>query len=161
MQMHFHRKLPIPQEVKKEFSLTERMIKVKEERDEEIRKVFDGTSDKFILIIGPCSADHSEPVLEYISRLKRVEEQVSDKILMIPRIYTNKPRTTGKGYKGMQNLICIKGLLQFVSYIEQHLEIMILLVQMKCFIQRIIDIFLTCFLMLQLGHVLWKISSTD
>lgn len=101
MQMHFHRKLPIPQEVKKEFSLTERMIKVKEERDEEIRKVFDGTSDKFILIIGPCSADHSEPVLEYISRLKRVEEQVSDKILMIPRIYTNKPRTTGKGYKGM------------------------------------------------------------
>jgi len=101
MQMHFHRKLPIPQEVKKEFSLTERMIKVKEERDEEIRKVFDGTSDKFILIIGPCSADHSEPVLEYISRLKRVEEQVSDRILMIPRIYTNKPRTTGKGYKGM------------------------------------------------------------
>ena len=101
MQMHFHRKLPIPQEVKKEFSLTERMIKVKEERDEEIKKVFDGTSDKFILIIGPCSADHSEPVLEYISRLKRVEEQVSDKILMIPRIYTNKPRTTGKGYKGM------------------------------------------------------------
>lgn len=101
MQMHFHRKLPIPQEVKKEFSLTERMIKVKEERDEEIKKVFDGISDKFILIIGPCSADHSEPVLEYISRLKRVEEQVSDKILMIPRIYTNKPRTTGKGYKGM------------------------------------------------------------
>jgi len=101
MQMHFHRKLPIPQEVKKEFSLTERMIKVKEERDEEIKKVFDGTSDKFILIIGPCSADHSEPVIEYISRLKRVEEQVSDKILMIPRIYTNKPRTTGKGYKGM------------------------------------------------------------
>jgi len=101
MQMHFHRKLPIPQEVKKEFSLTERMIRVKEERDEEIKKVFDGTSDKFILIIGPCSADHSKPVLEYISRLKRVEEQVSDKILMIPRIYTNKPRTTGKGYKGM------------------------------------------------------------
>lgn len=101
MQMHFHRKLPIPQEVKKEFSLTERMVKVKEERDEEIRKVFDGTSDKFILIIGPCSADHSEPVLEYIERLKKVEEQVSDKILMIPRIYTNKPRTTGKGYKGM------------------------------------------------------------
>ena len=101
MQMHFHRKLPIPQEVKKEFSLTEHMIKVKEQRDEEIRKVFDGTSDKFILIIGPCSADHSEPVLEYIERLKKVEEQVSDKILMIPRIYTNKPRTTGKGYKGM------------------------------------------------------------
>lgn len=101
MQMNFHRKLPIPQEVKKEFPLTERMIKVKEERDKEIRAVFDGTSDKFILIIGPCSADHSEPVLEYISRLRKVADKVSDKIIVIPRIYTNKPRTTGQGYKGM------------------------------------------------------------
>ena len=101
MKMNFHRKLPIPQEVKKEFPLTERMIKVKEERDKEIRAVFDGTSDKFILIIGPCSADHSEPVLEYISRLRKVADKVSDKIIVIPRIYTNKPRTTGQGYKGM------------------------------------------------------------
>lgn len=101
MQMNFHRKLPIPQEVKKEFPLTERMMQVKEERDESIRDVFNGSSDKFILIIGPCSADHREPVLEYISRLRKIEEQVSDKILIIPRIYTNKPRTTGQGYKGM------------------------------------------------------------
>ena len=101
MSMNFHRKLPIPQEVKKEFPLTERMEKVKAERDEAIRAVFDGSSDKFILIIGPCSADHSEPVLEYISRLRRINEQVSDKIIIIPRIYTNKPRTTGQGYKGM------------------------------------------------------------
>ena len=101
MQMHFHRKLPIPQEVKKEFPLTERMVKVKEERDAEIRAVFEGTSDKFILIIGPCSADHSEPVLEYISRLRKVADQVEDKMIIIPRIYTNKPRTTGQGYKGM------------------------------------------------------------
>ncbi len=101
MQMNFHRKLPIPQEVKKEYPLTERMAKVKEERDESIRAVFDGRSDKFILIIGPCSADSSEPVLEYISRLKLVQEQVADKIIIIPRIYTNKPRTTGQGYKGM------------------------------------------------------------
>ena len=101
MQMNFHRKLPIPQEVKKEFPLTERMIKVKNERDESIRAVFDGRSDKFILIIGPCSADHREPVLEYISRLRKIQEQVSDKIIIIPRIYTNKPRTTGQGYKGM------------------------------------------------------------
>ena len=101
MKMNFHRKLPIPQEVKKEFPLTERMMKVKEERDEEIRAVFDGTSDKFILIIGPCSADHSEPVLEYISRLRKVADKVADKIIVIPRIYTNKPRTTGQGYKGM------------------------------------------------------------
>lgn len=101
MQMNFLRKLPIPQEVKKEFPLTESMKKVKEERDKEIKAIFDGNSDKFILIIGPCSADHSEPVLEYISRLRRLSEQVSDKILIIPRIYTNKPRTTGQGYKGM------------------------------------------------------------
>ncbi len=101
MSMNFHRKLPIPQEVKKEFPLTERMIQVKEERDAEIRAVFDGSSDKFILIIGPCSADHSEPVLEYISRLRRVADKVSDKMIIIPRIYTNKPRTTGQGYKGM------------------------------------------------------------
>ena len=101
MQMNFHRKLPIPQEVKKEYALTERMVEVKAGRDKNIKAVFDGTLDKFILIIGPCSADHSEPVLEYISRLRRIEEQVSDKIIIIPRIYTNKPRTTGQGYKGM------------------------------------------------------------
>ena len=101
MQMNFHRKLPIPQDVKKDYPLTERMIEVKAARDEAIRAVFDGSSDKFILVIGPCSADHSEPVLEYISRLRKIEEQVKDKIIIIPRIYTNKPRTTGHGYKGM------------------------------------------------------------
>ena len=101
MAMNFHRKLPIPQEVKKEFPLTARMEQVKAERDASIKAVFDGSSDKFILIIGPCSADHSQPVLEYISRLRVMQEQVADKIIIIPRIYTNKPRTTGQGYKGM------------------------------------------------------------
>ena len=101
MQMNFYRKLPIPQDVKKDYPLTERMTEVKAARDEAIRAVFDGSSDKFILVIGPCSADHSEPVLEYISRLRKIEEQVKDKIIIIPRIYTNKPRTTGHGYKGM------------------------------------------------------------
>ena len=101
MQMNFHRKLPIPQEVKKEYPLTERMTQVKADRDKAIQAVFEGSSDKFILVIGPCSADHSEPVLEYISRLRKLEDQVKDKIIIIPRIYTNKPRTTGQGYKGM------------------------------------------------------------
>ena len=101
MQMTFQRRLPIPKEVKEEFPLSEKMIQVKQQRDEEIKAVFEGRSDKFILIIGPCSADHREPVLEYISRLRKVADQVSDKIIMIPRIYTNKPRTTGQGYKGM------------------------------------------------------------
>ncbi|MBQ5825431.1 MAG: 3-deoxy-7-phosphoheptulonate synthase, partial [Clostridia bacterium] len=101
MAMIFHRKLPIPQDVKAEFPLTERMEQVKAERDASIKAVFDGQSDKFLLVIGPCSADHSEPVLEYISRLRKIEDRVKDKIIIIPRIYTNKPRTTGQGYKGM------------------------------------------------------------
>ena len=101
MKMNFHKQLPTPREVKKEYPLSERMTQVKAKRDEEIRAVFDGTSSKFILIIGPCSADHNEPVLEYISRLRKIEDEVSDKIIIVPRIYTNKPRTTGQGYKGM------------------------------------------------------------
>lgn len=101
MAMNFHRKLPIPKDIKAEFPLTERMTQVKAERDANIKAVFEEKSDKFILVIGPCSADHSEPVLEYISRLRRIEDQVSDKMIIIPRIYTNKPRTTGQGYKGM------------------------------------------------------------
>ena len=101
MSMNFQRKLPIPKEVKAEFPLTEKMAQVKADRDRQIQDVFEGKSDKFLLIIGPCSADHREPVLEYISRLRRIQEQVPDKIIIIPRIYTNKPRTTGQGYKGM------------------------------------------------------------
>jgi len=101
MSMNFHKKLPSGGDIKEDYPLTAKMIQVKKERDEKIKAVFDGTLDKFVLIIGPCSADHSEPVLEYISRLRKLEEQVSDKIIIIPRIYTNKPRTTGHGYKGM------------------------------------------------------------
>ena len=101
MGMNFQRKLPIPKKVKAEFPLTEEMARVKAALDADIKAVFEGNSDKFLLIIGPCSADHSEPVMEYISRLRTVADQVSDKIIVIPRIYTNKPRTTGQGYKGM------------------------------------------------------------
>ena len=99
--MIFQRKLPIPKKVKGEFPLTERMTQVKAARDDQIRAVFEGKSDKFILIIGPCSADNTEAVMEYMSRLRTVADQVSDKPLIIPRLYTNKPRTTGEGYKGM------------------------------------------------------------
>ena len=101
MNMQYNRKLPIPKENKEQFPVTEAMALVKAERDKAIKAVFTGESDKFLLIIGPCSADHREPVLDYIGRLCRVQEQVADKILIIPRIYTNKPRTTGDGYKGM------------------------------------------------------------
>ncbi len=101
MNMEFYRKLPIPKLVKEEYPVDAQMAQVKAERDAAIKAIFDGSSDKFLLIIGPCSADHRDPVLEYISRLCRVQEQIKDKILIIPRIYTNKPRTTGEGYKGM------------------------------------------------------------
>ena len=99
--MIFHQKLPIPKEIKEQYPLKEEVVLKKAKRDAEIRKVFSGESDKFVLIIGPCSADSEEPVMDYIHRLKRLQEQVEDKILIIPRIYTNKPRTTGDGYKGM------------------------------------------------------------
>ncbi len=101
MGMVFNRKLPIPEELKQMYPVTENIKKIKKKRDKEIADVFTGKSDKFLLIIGPCSADKEEPVLDYISRLVPVQEQVKDKIIIIPRIYTNKPRTTGEGYKGM------------------------------------------------------------
>ena len=101
MSMNFKGKLPIPKEVKERFPLTKEMAEQKAKNDEEIRKVFSGESDKFLLVIGPCSADYKDAVLDYIHRLRVVQEKVQDKIFIIPRIYTNKPRTTGDGYKGM------------------------------------------------------------
>ena len=101
MSMNFLRKLPIPQEIKKQFPMSENIVKIKEARDQEIRKIFTGEDDRLALIIGPCSADNEDSVIDYISRLSLIQEKVKDKILIIPRIYTNKPRTTGDGYKGM------------------------------------------------------------
>lgn len=101
MSMDFKRKLPIPKDIKELYPVTVEMAAVKARKDAEIRSVFSGQSERFLLIIGPCSADHRESVLDYIGRLLRMQEQVEDKILIIPRIYTNKPRTTGEGYKGM------------------------------------------------------------
>ncbi len=101
MNMIFERKLPIPQEVKKMYPLSDELSKLVSERDKEIADIITGKSDKLILVIGPCSADNEESVIDYISRLRKVQEKVKDKIFIIPRIYTNKPRTTGDGYKGM------------------------------------------------------------
>ena len=101
MNCNFKRKLPIPKEIKEMYPVTAEMEKTFEERDVEIKKVLSGESDKFLLIVGPCSADHVTSVLDYISRLCPVQEKVKDKVIIIPRIYTNKPRTTGEGYKGM------------------------------------------------------------
>jgi len=101
MSFEFHRKLPIPKEIKARYPLSERVVKIKEERDAMIRKVFTGESDKMVVIIGPCSADNEDSVCDYVERLADVQSEVADRLVLIPRIYTNKPRTTGEGYKGM------------------------------------------------------------
>lgn len=101
MAMEIVRVLPDPEAIKVQYGLSKEFTEKKQKRDAEIAKVFTGESDKFLMIIGPCSADREDAVLEYIHRLAKLQEQVADKILIIPRIYTNKPRTTGDGYKGM------------------------------------------------------------
>ena len=101
MSFEFVRKLPTPVEIKEALPMPEELKKIKAARDAEIRDVLTGKSNKFLVIIGPCSADNEESVCDYVSRLAKVNEKVSDKLILIPRIYTNKPRTTGEGYKGI------------------------------------------------------------
>ena len=101
MQMEFIRKLPIPKELKEQYPIDDKLKKIKEDRDVEIKNIFEGKDNRFLLIIGPCSADREDAVLEYMTKLRDVQEKVKDKIFIIPRVYTNKPRTNGTGYKGM------------------------------------------------------------
>lgn len=101
MNMEFIRKLPIPMEVKEAYPLSDELKRVKAKRDEEIRAIFSGETDKLIVVIGPCSADLEDSVIAYIQKLRVLQDKINDKILIIPRIYTGKPRTTGDGYKGM------------------------------------------------------------
>ncbi len=101
MNMTFYRKLPVPKEIKEQYPLSKELEKIKNAEDAEIKGIFTGESNKFLLVIGPCSADNEDSVIDYISRLRKVQDKVSDKIVIVPRIYTNKPRTTGDGYKGM------------------------------------------------------------
>ncbi len=101
MAFEFVKKLPTPDEIRNEYPVPAHLAALKAERDAEIRKVFTGESNKFLVIIGPCSADNEEAVCDYVTRLSKVNEKVKDKLILIPRIYTNKPRTTGDGYKGI------------------------------------------------------------
>ena len=101
MSMTIHNRLPEPEILKMEYPISPALVAMKQARDAEIKKVFTGESDKFLVIIGPCSADNEDSVCEYVSRLAKVSEEVADRLILIPRIYTNKPRTTGAGYKGM------------------------------------------------------------
>ena len=99
--MNFKRKLPVPKELKEEYPITEEMGEIVKKRDKAVSDIITGEDDMMLLVIGPCSADHEDPVIDYISRLAKVQEKVKDKIFIVPRIYTNKPRTVGTGYKGM------------------------------------------------------------
>ena len=101
MNMDFVCKLPSPKDIKEQYPITKEAEAIKQAKDKEIRDIFTGKSDKFVVIVGPCSADNEDAVCDYVSRLAKVNEKVSDKLMIIPRIYTNKPRTTGEGYKGM------------------------------------------------------------
>ena len=101
MNMIMKRELFEPQEIKEMYPISEKGAECKKANDQALREVLGGKSDKFILIIGPCSADHEDSVIEYIKRLRPVQDKVADKLVIIPRVYTNKPRTTGAGYKGM------------------------------------------------------------
>lgn len=101
MGFNFIKKLPTPAEIRNQYPIDAEIQALKEKRDQEIRDVFTGKSDKFLAIIGPCSADNEDAVCDYLLRLRKVQEKIEDKVLIIPRVYTNKPRTTGEGYKGM------------------------------------------------------------
>lgn len=101
MSFEFVKKLPIPSEIKEQYPVDEKSAAIKAERDKMIADVLKGNSDKFLVIIGPCSADNEVAVMDYTTRLARVQEKVADKLILVPRVYTNKPRTTGEGYKGM------------------------------------------------------------
>ena len=91
MDMEFLRKLPTPKELKEQFPVSEKIAAIKADRDRQIREIFEGKDGRLLLIIGPCSADNEDAVIDYISRLRTVQDKVADKIFMIPRIYTNKP----------------------------------------------------------------------
>ena len=101
MSFTFVKQLPSPDQIKSQTTLSEEMKKIKAKRDRLIQDVITGRSDKFLVIIGPCSADNEDSVCEYTNRLAKIQDKVADRLVLVPRIYTNKPRTTGEGYKGM------------------------------------------------------------
>ena len=109
----FLKKLPTPAEIRNQYPIDAAIQELKAKRDQEIRDVFTGKSDKFLAIIGPCSADNEEAVIDYLLRLRKVQDKIADKVLIIPRVYTNKPRTTGEGYKGRSISRTRKKLLTF------------------------------------------------
>ena len=165
MGMKINAHLPIPADLKAEYPLSSQILKLKEKRDREIREIFEGKSDKFLVIVGPCSADNEDSVCEYVSKLATINEKVSDRLMIIPRIYTNKPRTTGEGYKGMLHQPkpdeapdLLAGIIA-IRKMQERLRRADLPGQMRCSIPKI-EVILTIFcLMRQSEQDLWKISS--
>ena len=168
MSFEFVTKLPTPTEIKEQYPVPEEIKTLKAERDAEIADVITGKSDKLLVIIGPCSADNETAVLDYTSRLVKVQEKIKDKVIIIPRVYTNKPRTTGVGYKGMlhqpdpeKKPDLLAGL---VAIRKMHIDVMKethLVLLMKCFILKTTGIFQMFFHMLPLVQDQLKTSSTD
>ncbi len=99
--MNFKRKLPIPKDIKEMFPISEEDTKRRDEAVDKVKAILDGRDDRLLMVIGPCSADNETAVLDYLLRLRKVQDKVEEKICIVPRVYTSKPRTTGKGYKGM------------------------------------------------------------
>ena len=162
MNMEFERRLAIPAEVKEQYPLSGSVGKIVEEKRAELRAVFEGRLDKLLLIIGPCSADNEDAVLDYMNRLVPVQEKVRDKIFMVPRIYTNKPRTTGEGYKGMLHQPdpnakpdLYKGIVAC-----RHMHMRAVEETGFSFIRKTISIWMMFLVMLPLEHVQLKTSST-
>ena len=145
MGFEFIKKLPTPEEIRNQYPIAADIQTLKKKRDQEIRDVFTGKSDKFLVIIGPCSADNEDAVCDYLCRLRAVQDKISDKVLIIPRVYTNKPRTTGEGYKGMvhqpdpkKSRICLPDLWPSERCISAPFWRVVLPVRTKCFIRKII-----------------------
>ena len=168
MNMEFYRKLPVPKEIKEQFPLSEENRIVIKNRRELIRNALCGKSDKFVLIVGPCSADREDAVIDYLSRLREVEEKVKDKIVILPRVYTNKPRSTGEGYKGMLHQPAPNGkpdmLLGIVATRKMHMRA-ISQTGFGCademLYPRTIDTYQTCLHTLRWVRARLKISNTD
>ena len=143
MSMKINHQLCSPETLKKEYPMADSLKALKQKRDEEIKAIFAGESDKFIVLIGPCSADNEDAVCEYVGRLARVNEQVKDKLMIIPRVYTNKPRTTGRGIKEcstnrsrMKRRIFTEGSSQSARCTFALFRTMVLHVPMRCSIRK-------------------------
>ena len=167
MSFSYLKKLPTPAEIREQYPLSERGKEIKRRKDQALRDIFTGKSDKFLVVIGPCSADNEDAVCDYISRLSRVSEKVKDRIEIVPRIYTYKPRTNGDGYKGIafqpnpeERPDLVAGLIAIRRLQMRSIEEFGLPQQMKCCILKTGVMWKICSLMWLSEPVPLRISTT-